>query len=69
MILHPLLNMKKSKSKRNLNLSFDILEKLGKKKLVSAFDIGTKQWLDAESPTIIERNEKTVNKIIEQMKD
>jgi len=59
---------KKSKSKRNLNLSFDILEKLGKKKLVSAFDIGTKPWLDAESPTIIERNEKIVDKIIGQMK-
>ena len=58
----------KSKSKRNLNLSYDVLEKLGRKKLVSAFDIGTKPWLDAESPAIIERNEKIVNKIIGQMK-
>ena len=54
--------------RKNLNLSYDILEKLGKKKLVSAFDIGTKPWLDAKSPAIIERNEKIVNKIIGQMK-
>ena len=41
---------KKSKSKKALNLSFDILEKLGKKRLVSAYDIGSTLWLDAESP-------------------
>jgi len=59
---------KKSKSKKALNLSFDILEKLGKKWLVSAYDIGNTPWLDAESPGTIERNKKIVDKIFLQMK-
>ena len=59
---------KKSKSKKALNLSFDILEKLGKKRLVSAYDIGSTPWLDAESPGTIERNKKIVDKIFLQMK-
>jgi len=59
---------KKSKSKKALNLSFDILEKLGKKRLVSAYDIGSTPWLDAESPGTIERNKKIIDKIFLQMK-
>lgn len=59
---------KKSKTKKEVNLSFDILEKLSKKKLVCAYDIGSKPWVDVESPVIIERNKKIVNKIIQQMK-
>ncbi len=59
---------KKSKSKKQINLSFDILEKLSKKKLVCAYDIGNRPWIDVESPAILERNEKTVNQIIQQMK-
>jgi len=59
---------KKSKSKKQINLSFDILEKLSKKKLVCAYDIGNRPWIDVESPTILERNKKTVNQIIQQMK-
>ena len=56
----------KSKQKE-INLSFDILEQLSKEKKISAFDIGEKEWIDAESPMILERNKKTVNKIIKQM--
>jgi len=59
---------KKSKSKKDLNLSYHILQDLTKKKLVSAFDIGKNPWIDAESPVIIERNKKMVNNIIRQMK-
>ena len=59
---------KKSKSKKQINLSFDILEKLSKKKLVCAYDIGNRPWIDVESPAILERNKKTVNQIIQQMK-
>ena len=59
---------KKSKAKKGINLSFDILEKLSKKKLVCAYDIGDRSWLDVESPIIVERNQKIVNKILQQMK-
>lgn len=56
------------KSKRkHINLSYDILEELSIEGKVSAYDIGNKQWLDVESPTILERNESQVKKIIKQM--
>lgn len=56
----------KSKQK-HINLSYDILEELSIEGKVSAYDIGNKQWLDVESPTILERNESQVKKIIKQM--
>ncbi len=56
------------RNKKNLNLSFDILEELSKKGKVSAFDIGDKSWLDIESPTYLERNKKSAKKIIKEMK-
>lgn len=58
----------KSKSKqKEINLSFDILQELSKEKKISAYDIGDSEWIDAESPMVLERNKKTVQKIIEQM--
>ena len=60
------INLKKKKD--DLNLSFDILQDLSKQGKVSAFDIGKKPWLDIESPAIVERNIKTVNEIIKEMK-
>lgn len=58
----------KAKSKqKEINLSFDILQELSKEKKISAYDIGDREWIDAESPTVLERNKKTVQKIIEQM--
>lgn len=59
--------IKKKAKQKEINLSYDILQQLSKEGKVSAFDIGYNEWLDAESPTIIERNEKTVKKIIKQM--
>lgn len=56
------------KNKKNLNLSYDILEELAKKGKVSACDIGKKAWLDVESPTYLERNMKLAKKIIKEMK-
>ena len=56
------------RKKKNLNLSFDILEELSKKGKVSAYDIGKKSWLDVESPTYLERNKKLAQKIIKEMK-
>ncbi len=58
----------KSKQKqKEINLSYDILQHLSKEGKISAFDIGEKEWIDAESPMILERNEKIVKKIIKQM--
>ena len=59
--------IKKKKNKKQVNLSYDILQQLSKEGKVSAYDIAEKEWIDAESPMILERNEKIVTKIIKQM--
>ena len=59
--------IKAKQKQKKINLSFDILQGLSKEGKISAFDIGEKEWLDAESPMVLERNEKTVMKIIKQM--
>jgi mannose-1-phosphate guanylyltransferase len=59
--------IKAKQKQKEINLSYDILQQLSKEGKISAFDIGDKEWIDAESPTIIERNEKAVMKIIKQM--
>lgn len=59
--------IKKSKSKKNLNLSYDILQGLSKNGLVSAFDIGKTPWMDVESPSVLQRNTDTIKKIIGHM--
>ncbi len=55
------------RKQKEINLSYDILQQLSKEGKISAFDIGDKEWIDAESPMVLERNEKTVKKIIKQM--
>jgi mannose-1-phosphate guanylyltransferase len=57
----------KSKTKKDLNLSFDVFEELSKKKAISAYDIKKTLWLDAESPVKIERDVEIARKIIKQM--
>ncbi len=58
----------KSKSKqKKVNLSFDVLQEISKEGKISAYDIGDKLWIDADSPMTLERNQKEVNKIIKQM--
>ena len=57
----------KKLKKKEVNLSFDILQQLSKEGKISAFDVGDSEWIDAESPMILERNQKTVKKIIKQM--
>ena len=57
-----------SKSKqKEINLSYDILQELSKEGKICAYDIGKNEWIDAESPTTLERNQKLVKKIIKQM--
>lgn len=62
-----ILDTIKSKSKKNLNLSYDILQEISKKGLVSSYDIGKTPWVDVESPGIIERKSDIVKKIIRQI--
>ena len=62
-----LKRIKKKSKQKEINLSFDILEELSKEGKISAYDIGAKQWIDAESPMTLERNQKEVKKIIKQM--
>lgn len=49
------------------NLSYDVLEDLAREGLVSAFDIGRSDWIDADSPVTLERNGRLVGRIIRQM--
>ena len=59
--------IKTKQKQKEINLSYDILQQLSKEGKISAFDIGETEWIDVESPMILERNEKTVKKIIKQM--
>ncbi len=59
--------IKIKRKQKEINLSYDILQELSKEGKISAFDIEGTEWIDVESPTILERNEKTVKTIIKQM--
>lgn len=62
-----ILQSVKKKSKKEINLSFDVLQDLAKNKEICAFNIGNRDWIDVESPVTLERNSKIVRKIIKQM--
>jgi len=64
-----ILKIIKSKKKEEVNLSFDVLQDLAKRKTVSAFDIGRDLWIDIESPNKVERNKKVIKEIIRKMKN
>jgi len=53
--------------KRNVNLSYDVLQSLSKKNQISAYDIGKTPWLDVDSPNRVEREYKLVNTIIKKL--
>jgi len=62
-----LKKIKVKQKQKQINLSYDILQQLSKEGKISAFDIEDNGWMDVESPMVLERNEKTVKKIIKQM--
>jgi len=63
-----ILNLiKKKRKKKDLNLSFDILENLSGTGKISAYDLGNQAWLDVESPTSLDRNKNLVKSIIKSM--
>jgi mannose-1-phosphate guanylyltransferase len=62
-----ILNIIKSKAKKNLNLSYDILQELSEKGQVSSFDIGKTPWVDVESPAVLDRKAEDIKQIIGQI--
>ncbi len=58
----------KKEKKKHVNLSFDVLQELSTKKMISAFDIGKTPWIDIDSPIKIERNHMLVKEIIKKMR-
>jgi mannose-1-phosphate guanylyltransferase len=56
----------KKQKKKDLNLSYDILQPLSKKRKIAAYDIGKTQWLDIDSPTRVDRNKELVDFIIKK---
>ncbi|MEK6877356.1 MAG: nucleotidyltransferase family protein [Thermoproteota archaeon] len=59
----------KKEKRKKVNLSFDVLQDLSKRKIVSAFDIGKALWIDVESPNKVERNHVIMKEIIRKMKN
>lgn len=62
------IKSKKGK-KKEVNLSFDVLQDLSKRKVISAFDINKDLWIDVESPNKVERNLAIIKEIIRKMKN
>ncbi len=61
------IKSKKAK-KRDVNLSYDVLQSLAKKNKIGAYDIAKTPWLDVDSPTRVEREHKLVSSIIKKLK-
>ena len=50
-----------------INLSHDILQGLSEEGAISAFDIGDAQWVDVESPAVLERKKDAILEILSEM--
>ena len=53
--------------KSKINMSYDILQPLSAEGRISAYDIGDMEWIDVESPTVVDRNADIVGRITVQM--
>lgn len=54
-------------AKGRVDLSYDILQAMAAAGRVSAYDIGEAEWLDVESPVIIDRNAEVASRIAKGM--
>lgn len=54
-------------AKTQINLSHDILQGLSEEGAISAFDIGDAQWVDVESPAVLERKKDAILEILSEM--
>jgi len=61
-----IIKSKKDKRKE-MNLSYDILQPLSKEGKISAYDIGKSPWIDVDSPGRVEREKELVNTIIKKL--
>lgn len=59
--------IKKKKSRKNTNLSYDILQPLSQKGRISSYDIGKSPWIDVDSPSRVEREKALVEEIIKKI--
>src|SRR5207245_2045110 len=66
MLNSKILNSIRSKKpgKKDLNLSYDILQPMSKRGKIGAYDIGKIPWIDIDSPTRVDRNKELVSQII-----
>ena len=69
MLNSKILNSIRSKKprKKDLNLSYDILQPMSKSGKISAYDIGKIPWIDIDSPTRVDRNKDLVSQIIKKL--
>lgn len=67
MLDRQVMRLIRDKKRKSVNLSYDILQDMSAKGMVGAFDVGDADWMDAESPAVLERNRDTVHAIIRQM--
>ena len=58
---------RKSRGAARVDLSYDILQPMAASGGVSAYDIGKAEWLDVESPVILERNAAAAKRIAARM--
>ena len=61
--------IKSKKTKKEVNLSYDILQPLSKKGEISAYDIGKQPWIDVDSPSRVEREKGLMDSIIRKIQD
>jgi len=57
----------KKPRKKDLNLSYDILQPLSRIGGINAYDIGKTPWIDIDSPTRVDRNRDLVNVIVKKL--
>ncbi len=59
--------IKSRKTRKEMNLSYDILQPLSKKGKISAYDIGKQPWIDADSPSRVEREKDLIDAIVREL--
>ncbi|MDE1828808.1 MAG: nucleotidyltransferase family protein [Thaumarchaeota archaeon] len=59
--------IKQKKTRKQMNLSYDILQPLSKEGKISSYDIGKHPWIDVDSPSRVEREKDVVDEIIKKI--
>lgn len=59
--------IKQKKTRKQINLSYDILQPLSKQGKISSYDIGKQPWIDVDSPSRVEREKDLVDEIIRKI--